>query len=68
MVIQHCKSSIPNQVYQIFLKKKSQMTEITKWDFFLKNPTTFYLQETHLKQKEDNMIKSKRLGGVGKGN
>ena len=40
------------------------MTEITKWDFF-KNPTTFCLQETHLKQKEDNMIKSKRLGGKG---
>ena len=44
------------------------MTEITKRDFFKKNPATFCLQETHLKQKEDNLIKSKRLGwgGVGR--
>ena len=34
------------------------MTEITKWDLKKKNLTTFYLQETHLKQKEDNMTKT----------
>ena len=65
-MIQQCKSRIPQ--LNNFLKKKESNDRDHQVGFKKKNLTTFYLQETHLKQKEDNMIKSKRLGGVGKGN